>query len=268
MAQPGHLAATTSPEATTWTPYIPDYLVQATWKSPVSNRLLLEAGANYTNTVNLQRCNDRDPLLFSGPAGSQPAGCNLATAVESAPVGTVTRIRSAAQYGLGNGQGKGFRWKAAASYITGSHAFKTGVDLQSGSLHERNFHPLDYQVGLRNGLPQSLTLFAPNDETDHLKADFGFYVQDQWTLKKLTLNLGVRYSWFNGYVDPMDEPGNSLVPAKHYDGVKDVPNWKDIVPRIGVAYDLFGNGKTAIKGTLSKYMAGETVAFTRPPTRS
>ncbi|PYR26182.1 MAG: hypothetical protein DMF92_18990, partial [Acidobacteria bacterium] len=253
------ISSTTSPEATTWTPYIPDYLVQITWKSPVTNRLLLEAGGNYVNGVNLQRCNTKDDLLFSGPAGSAP-DCSLPTAVETT---TNARIRSAAGYGLGNGQGKGLRWKAAASYITGTHAFKAGMDLQSGSLHELQRHPGDYQVNLRNGLPTSLTLYSPFDYTNHLKADLGIYAEDQWTLKRVTLNLGVRYQYFNGYVAPMDEPANSLMVARHFDGVDQVPIWKDIVPRMGVAYDLFGSGKTAVKFTLSKYMAGETVAFTR-----
>jgi hypothetical protein len=34
--------------------------------------------------------------------------------------------------------------------------------------------------------------------------------------------------------------------------------WKDISPRIGVAYDLFGNGKTAVKASMNKYVAGVT----------
>ena len=253
------IAATTAPEATTWTPYVPDYFLQATWKSPVSNRLLLEAGMNYNNAVNLQRCNDRDELLFSGPQGTAP-NCNLPTAVESS---TGTRIRSAAGYGLGNGQGKGMRFKTAASYITGSHAFKGGFDLQSGSLHELQTHPGDYAVRLTGGLPNQLTLYAPFDYTNHVKADLGLYGQDQWTYKRMTLNLGVRYQYFNGYVNPMDEPGNSLMAPRHLDGVEGVPIWHDVVPRTGVAYDLFGNGKTAVKFTFSKYVAGETVAFTR-----
>jgi Carboxypeptidase regulatory-like domain/TonB-dependent Receptor Plug Domain len=253
------ISSTTSPEATTWTPYIPDYLLQASWKSPVSNRLFLEGGGLYLNAVNLQRCNDRDDLLFSGPPASRP-DCGLVTAVETT---TGTRVRSAAVYGLGNGQGKGYRVKMAVSYITGSHTFKTGVDYQSGSLHTLQTHPGDYQVNLRNGSPVSITLFAPFDETDHVKADLGIYAEDQWTLKRLTLNLGVRYSYFNGYVAPQDEPGNSLIDPRHYDEVSQVPLWKDIVPRLGAAYDLFGNGRTAVKFTVSKYTAGETVAFTR-----
>src|SRR5262249_31289444 len=42
--------------------------------------------------------------------------------------------------------------------------------------------------------------------------------------------------------------------------VPDTPNWTDFSPRIGVTYDLFGNAKTALKMTLSKYLEGGTAS--------
>ena len=45
--------------------------------------------------------------------------------------------------------------------------------------------------------------------------------------------------------------------------MKDVPNWKDINPRMGVTYDLFGNGKTAVKASLGRYLNKAGVALTR-----
>jgi hypothetical protein len=43
--------------------------------------------------------------------------------------------------------------------------------------------------------------------------------------------------------------------------IPNVPDWKDISPRIGLAYDLFGNGKTAVKTSLSRYVASEAINF-------
>lgn len=40
-----------------------------------------------------------------------------------------------------------------------------------------------------------------------------------------------------------------------------MPNWFDVAPRFGVAYDLFGNARTALKATVNKYMAGQTLSF-------
>jgi hypothetical protein len=57
------------------------------------------------------------------------------------------------------------------------------------------------------------------------------------------------------------------VPARDYAPVHDVPNWKDLAPRLGAAYDLFGDGKTAVKWTLGRYVngAGAYVAAAQNP---
>src|SRR6185369_17285835 len=40
-----------------------------------------------------------------------------------------------------------------------------------------------------------------------------------------------------------------------------VQNWKDISPRVGFAMDVFGDGKTALKASYARYMAGQAIAF-------
>ena len=54
-------------------------------------------------------------------------------------------------------------------------------------------------------------------------------------------------------------PAGPFVPARKFDAITCVPCWSDINPRIGAAYDLFGNGKTAIKGSIGRYVAGQAV---------
>ena len=85
------------------------------------------------------------------------------------------------------------------------------------------------------------------------------YVQDQWTIKRLTLNLGLRFDYLNAGVPATDLPPGIFVPARQFDAVDCLPCWKDINPRIGAAYDLFGTGKTAVKFNIGRYVGGEAV---------
>ncbi|MGC2161396.1 MAG: hypothetical protein WA634_05790, partial [Silvibacterium sp.] len=54
---------------------------------------------------------------------------------------------------------------------------------------------------------------------------------------------------------------SAFVPEHTYAPVNNVPDWKDIDPRIGVAYDLFGNGKTAIRASVSRYVTQQGYFF-------
>ena len=112
-----------------------------------------------------------------------------------------------------------------------------------------------------NGVPVSLTQYAtPYELQNRFKHDLGIYAQDQWAINRLTLNLGVRFDYFNGYVPAQDVPAtpNGWLPARHYDRVDGVPSWTDLSPRVGAAYDLFGDGRTALKVSLGRYV-GKTV---------
>jgi hypothetical protein len=67
------------------------------------------------------------------------------------------------------------------------------------------------------------------------------------------LRPGVRYDYFNGSVPAQSAPAGPFAPARDFPAVYNVPNWKDISPRSGVAIDLFGDGGTAVKVTLGRF---------------
>lgn len=92
------------------------------------------------------------------------------------------------------------------------------------------------------------------------RAELGIFAQDQWTLQRLTLNLGLRFDYFNGYVPPQELPAVRFVGARSFSEVRDVPNWKDLSPRIGGAYDLFGDGRTAVKASIGRYVGKMSTA--------
>jgi hypothetical protein len=109
---------------------------------------------------------------------------------------------------------------------------------------------------------------------------FGAYIQDTWTIKnRLTLNFGVRFDSYNGYLPESTKVaslgiapaiGEALfVPqygfnpfgAMTIDQWDDVMGWSPFSPRLGLAYDLFGDGRTAVKASFSQYAEAMPVMY-------
>jgi uncharacterized protein (DUF2141 family) len=170
-------------------------------------------------------------------------------------------------------------WKdgvmAAVSYVTGTHAVKTGVTFQSGynrngSLGKNADLVQRYRGGVTFGnlfqpgvwVPDSVAISnTPYVQQSNLDADVGIYVQDSWRMRRMTINPGVRYEYLRGSTEAVDLPAGRFVPARHFDAIPNLPNWTDISPRFGAAYDLFGDGRTAIKGSVGKYTQQEATGF-------
>ena len=156
-------------------------------------------------------------------------------------------------------------FSGTASYVTGSHALKTGFQLgKGGNTQQRE---VNGGIGLvqeyQNGVPVSVVVSnTPVYTEEKIKYDLGLFVQDSWTFKRLTLNPGLRIELFNTYVVEQVAAAGRFVPARHFDKIENLPDWKDWAPRLGGAYDLFGDGKTALKAHVGKYMRSfSTVGF-------
>jgi hypothetical protein len=155
-------------------------------------------------------------------------------------------------------------YRTSLSYVTGSHALKTGMNLQEGPADTDVWTNKDTALIVRNGQPFQVTVrTTPYTTHERLVADLGLYVQDTWTVKRMTVNAGLRFDYLNNRVEAQDAPGGTWIGPRHYDPLYDVPDYKDLSPRLGIAYDLFGNGKTALKGTLSRYVVTSTVGTAR-----
>jgi hypothetical protein len=152
--------------------------------------------------------------------------------------------------------------RVAMNYVTGSHAFKVGLQDLWGTRHYLYDTNQAQTWSMSNGLPNTITEYArPLEDLEHLKAELGLYAQDRWTIKTLTINLGLRFDWHDAYVPEQDRPAIMFVTVpRHYDRINDVPNWKDITPRVGVAWDLFGDGRTVARANFGNYLAAESTA--------
>jgi hypothetical protein len=240
-----------APEATLFSKTTPDLFGLMRWTSPVTNRLLLEAGAAFTDKI--------------FPYYPQP-GVSLDTPGYTERSTGISWGNIISAYGFN--QAPQYNTNFTASYVTGSHAAKLGVTFMQGySYTTQNITNNGVTLQLLNGIPNQVTVYAtPLHYRENLKANLGIFGQDQWTIKHLTLNLGLRYEYYNAYVPAESEGPGPNAPGRNYSfsPVYDVPNWKNVLPRVGVAYDPFGDGKTAIKASLSKYVEGpQTFIFTK-----
>ena len=151
--------------------------------------------------------------------------------------------------------------RAAAAYVTGSHAVKVGWNRTSGYLDESLYQLNDGRsYRFNNGVPNQITMRGNYHARTNLDADMGLYAQDRWTMDRLTVSGAIRFDWFQtSFPDqtlgpvPLAPNRNITFPAA------DNINWKDLTYRSGFSYDLFGTGKTAVKFSFNKYLLGQTL---------
>ena len=158
---------------------------------------------------------------------------------------------------------------AQTSYVTGTHNVKAGMNYGfGGNRHQRSIYgglDLYQEYNTVNGVrsPASVVVYStPQEAAERIKYDLGIYLQDTYTVKRLTISPGIRFELFNTFVPAQASPPGRFVPFRQFDKIENLPNWRDVAPRLGAVYDLTGDGKTAIKGHVGKYMqAFSTVGF-------
>jgi hypothetical protein len=247
----GSPSSTTSPEADGHGEFSPQRVQTARWTSPVTNKLLLEAGLGNT----YYQWGDRE--LNPNPTE------NLIRVTENQavlnPQGTVGLMTYRSQNWLIN-QTDGANWFLNASYVTGSHSLKFGYQ-GNWWRDDREIHANTQNLAytFTRGSPISITEYANPYFNNARAASTSFFAQDQWTVKRLTLQGAVRYdrpwSWFPA----VTQPASTFFPGVSFPNTPGVTGYNDITPRMGAAYDVFGSCKTALKVSLGKYLQGASV---------
>ena len=140
--------------------------------------------------------------------------------------------------------------------MTGTHSFKGGIQVTEGLHDIETVQNGSLAYTFLRGAPNGLTQYTTPYRTKmRVMPDLGLFVRDQWVVRRLTLNYGLRFDYFYSYVPAQHVDPTPFVPvARDFPRLSDVPDWKDLNPRLGASYDLFGNGRTAVKVSLGRYV--------------
>jgi len=230
----------------------PSSLTQISWTSPMTNRLLLDANVQIGPNFwwGAQQKNPFDPNTIP----VQDDGLTIQT-----PNGPVTF--TGLNYRSANWSGHtGFTrvYQGALSYVTGSHSAKFGGRFhQNDSTFPKNYYNnAQLKYNFRGGVPYQLTMYADqaSDQNQQQKI-FSIYAQDRWTLNRLSLQGGLRFEHLGDYFGDQTIGPNIFVPTAVTFAKGDGPlSLNDIQPRFGASYDVFGNGKTAAKFFIGRYV--------------
>ena len=237
----------------------PNRLVQLSWTSTQTSRLLLEAGyAVAISQWNQYFMPGVTPDMIR--VSDQGLGVNYGS-------GSVYR-------GDPNNTDR-YSTRGSVSYVTGSHNFKAGFLHEHLTRDNFFFRPMNTAYRFRNGVPNRITQYATPSLEKNRVNETGIYAQDQWQIDRLTLNLGARFDSMNGYVPAQSFPGgpnpgtwpgatfgNDWLPPVSFEPRSNVPAWQEFSPRVGAAYDLFGDGQTALKFAMGRYVGKSSTNMT------
>src|SRR5215471_15982031 len=239
--------ATTSPESgTIWN--APLSIWQATWSSPISNRFLFESGysefrARWGDVMPEGASTTLIPVTEQSTAAGVPFANYLYRGWLAQP----------------SQDQKHATWRASLSYVSGSNNLKLGT--QGGYMVAKTTTQVAQQLSynFNNGAPVSLsTRVGPTRVSDRIRYN-GLYLQDSWTRGRLTLQGALRFETASSWA-PGDENGvleaHQFGPANIFPRTDGVTGYRDLTPRGGIVYDVFGNGKTALKLSMGKYLQG------------
>ncbi|MBI4485556.1 MAG: TonB-dependent receptor, partial [Acidobacteria bacterium] len=147
--------------------------------------------------------------------------------------------------------------KDTLQYVIGRHTLKAGTDLLFG--HIDNLFPRNANGVFLYSTPQAFVDGVPNSFRQGYGAGGGLTSWDQNTYAffgadsirvspRMTVDVGVRYDW-----QTMPRPAANVFP-QHPEFITQITEDKNnVAPRLGVAYDIFGDGHSVVRGGVGKF---------------
>jgi len=223
------------------------------WTSTMSSRLLVESGFSF----NRERY---DNLYQPGIAAERGTDAWYRNVRKNDLSTQLLWNASGAQ--LGNYPDR-YNIQGAMSYVTGTHNIKVGYQYQWGRYYRWNNANADLYQTYQNGAPLQVTVLnTPLTVQEDLDANLGLYVQDTWSLDRLTLNYGLRWDMNKQRIVGQPNQIGRFANVPAYDDIE-FPSWKDFSPRLSMVYDLSGNGKTAVRVGFNRFMTAQTTGFSQ-----
>ena len=141
------------------------------------------------------------------------------------------------------------------SLLGGSHNFKFGGEYlkETGNTMWPQGYANNVIHVLSNGQPAQVRLWlAPSASLNQLNTT-SLFVTDTYALGRVTLNLGVRVDKYDVKLPAQEhQAGRFFTTATQY-AARDIISFKNVVPRLGIVYDLSGTGKTVLKQNIGKF---------------
>ena len=251
--------ALTSPEANGYGDLFPMRAQQVTYSSPLNNKVLVEGGFGYFFSRWGGRAKD-DPnteslvKVIEQCAGGCPDNGNIP--------GLTYRSQTVDLFSDGRNKNVTTTWRASVSFVSGSKSLKIGYQGSDlGDLRSANRGPNALRYRFNDGVPNQLTMYINQYQNDLWMRDDALYAQGQWTLQRLTLQGGLRFDRAWSWAPPQQEGPTPFLPTPLvYPETPGVDSYKDLTPRMAATYDLFGNGRTALKANVGKYLESTITA--------
>lgn len=227
-----------------WRQIEPAYILQGEWTSTVRNSLVFDTRFGYLHQI----------FPLGNQPGTPPTALNrqdvtLSTETGAPPFSFVNPA-SVMAFAEGLSWYNGHLWGAA-------HNFKFGVDTSTN--HNGYNYTTDMGINAlyNNGTPIEVIAYNTPVNVRSIYHETAGYAQDSVTLKrKLTLNLGVRYDHFNTFYPKQTSPAATfpaLFPARTFAQSPNIATWNTFRPRLGMAYDLTGRGRSVIRGYFGQF---------------